>query len=125
VLIIDENRNGETIAAAIGDAIEVRLAENATTGFRWKLISPCAPACAITGETRRPAATAAPGAGGEHHWQLQASAAGECEFKGSPPLARCDRSGARIPYSYSCVGLGDGPQPCRSVHRARFNARPA
>jgi inhibitor of cysteine peptidase len=81
VLIIDENRNGETIAAAIGDAIEVRLAENATTGFRWKLISPCAPACAITGETRRPAATAAPGAGGEHHWQLQASAAGECEFK--------------------------------------------
>jgi inhibitor of cysteine peptidase len=78
---IESNQSGQTITMAVGDTIMVRLPENASTGFRWTLLSSGEPACAIIDEQREPPAPATPGAGGRHAWQLQARAAGECDFK--------------------------------------------
>jgi predicted secreted protein len=37
VIALDEKAAGSTIALAVGEEAEVSLAENPTTGFRWRL----------------------------------------------------------------------------------------
>jgi inhibitor of cysteine peptidase len=39
MLTLGEQDNGRHLPARVGDVIEVRLAENATTGYRWALDS--------------------------------------------------------------------------------------
>ena len=75
-MLIDESHNGKTVDIAIGDTIEIRLPENASTGFRWNVTSRCESILAMTNDRREPPASSARGAPGQHHWQLQATAAG-------------------------------------------------
>lgn len=37
ILSVNEHNDGGQISAQVGDTIEIRLAENATTGYRWEL----------------------------------------------------------------------------------------
>jgi inhibitor of cysteine peptidase len=80
-MLIDESRNGETVEIPIRDMIEIRLPENASTGYRWGMSSPCEPILAIVSDQRQPPASSARGAAGEHRWQLQAIAVGECDLE--------------------------------------------
>src|SRR5215831_1183397 len=78
-MLIDESRNGETIEVAVGSTIDIHLPENASTGFRWSMTSRGEPSLAVISDERRPPSSPAPGATGEHRWQLRATAAGECD----------------------------------------------
>ena len=80
-MLIDESHNGKTVDIPIGDTIEIRLPENASTGFRWNVTSRCESILAMTSDRREPPASSARGAPGQHQWQLQATAAGECDFE--------------------------------------------
>lgn len=65
VYIADENDNGQTVTMAVGDALQVSLPENRSTGYVWSIVTndeailrpTDEPAYAIEGE-------AMPGAGG-------------------------------------------------------------
>jgi inhibitor of cysteine peptidase len=79
MIIIDQTHSGQTLDLPVGQVMEVRLAENPTTGYRWAVVANGAPACAVLNDRfERPAGP--PGAGGEHMWQIKGIAAGECEI---------------------------------------------
>lgn len=69
-----QSDHGTTAALALGDELELRLPENATTGFRWQLDAPDL----VQLEDRSERATAgALGAGGQRVFTLRADALGE------------------------------------------------
>jgi inhibitor of cysteine peptidase len=75
MLTLDESANGQDVELGVGQELEVRLRENPTTGYRWRLASAAAPACqlikdylGVSGETH--------GGGGIHHWLFQGVQAG-------------------------------------------------
>ena len=76
MLYIDESQNGRDIELRLGETVAVRLSENPTAGFRWKLDSSGAPVCTLVENDYQPSASA-PGAGGIHRWQFQAAQVGE------------------------------------------------
>jgi inhibitor of cysteine peptidase len=73
---IDEGANGKTIELAVGDQLEIHLAENPTTGFRWHLTTDGAPACERTADSFTASGTR-PGAGGIHAWHFRAARQGQ------------------------------------------------
>jgi len=79
--IIGEDQDGQTIDAPVGQTIEIRLPENATTGFRWAITSNGEPVLRLLHEDRQPPATAQPGAGGMHQWQWHVQQAGSCDVE--------------------------------------------
>ncbi len=81
MLELDETEAGKTIELAAGDTVEIRLSENATTGYRWTLRSIDTLICEVVMEERHGAATTVPGASGSHVWQLKAIQAGVCEIE--------------------------------------------
>lgn len=75
MLQIDEQSDGQTVELRVGQQLEVRLAENRTTGFRWQLLNDGKPVCALVSSSfESPAGV--PGAGGTAHWLFQAAEAG-------------------------------------------------
>ena len=79
MIVIDQNNSGQTIDLPIGQVMELRLAENPTTGYRWTVVADGAPACVVVGDRcERPAGP--PGQGGEHTWQIQGALVGECRI---------------------------------------------
>jgi inhibitor of cysteine peptidase len=64
MLTLREQDNGRRVPAHVGDEIEVRLAENATTGYRWAPDSPDAGVLQPVEATAN-YPSAAVGAGGE------------------------------------------------------------
>lgn len=78
--VITESDAGRTIEISVGQTMEIRLPENPTTGFRWLMTARDESVCAVLHEEFHPPAHAAPGAGGERTWQLEAAAVGECDF---------------------------------------------
>lgn len=40
VMTLTERDDGQRITASVGDTVDIRLAENATTGYRWTLEPP-------------------------------------------------------------------------------------
>lgn len=79
---VDRSYNGRQVTLAVGEVVEISLAENPTTGFRWDLKVKPEPACAFVKSTFEPA-TGPPGKGGTHRWQFQAvrSGTGEIELE--------------------------------------------
>jgi inhibitor of cysteine peptidase len=47
---IDESYDNKSVTLPVGDTIELSLAENPTTGYRWTLASPGAPICELKGD---------------------------------------------------------------------------
>ena len=83
MIVVDQNHSGQIIDLPVGQVIELRLAENPTTGYRWSFVADGAPACVVvadrfdgpTGPAGGP-----PGRGGEHAWQIKGAVAGECRI---------------------------------------------
>jgi inhibitor of cysteine peptidase len=72
---LDESSNERDIELGVGEAFELRLPENPTTGFRWELVSNGAPACMLQGDHFEPGERT-PGRGGMHVWQFRVAQAG-------------------------------------------------
>ena len=68
--------DGAAADVAPGERLELRLPENAGTGYQWVLDGP-EPPLRVVAETRPPAATDRAGATGEHRFVLHADAPGE------------------------------------------------
>jgi inhibitor of cysteine peptidase len=77
---IDEQYNGREVSLAVGEMLEISLAENRTTGFRWDLKSKAEPVCILVKSTFEPA-MGPPGRGGTHRWQFQAVRAGTAKIE--------------------------------------------
>jgi predicted secreted protein len=69
------------VPAAIprGEAFEISLPENQSTGFRWKVTAAGEPVARITDDTFQPAR--AVGGAGTHHWRFQTTRTGEAEIR--------------------------------------------
>src|SRR5947209_8320878 len=48
---VDESASDSTIDLGLGHTLEVRLAENPTTGYRWQTESDGSPTCVLTSDT--------------------------------------------------------------------------
>jgi len=82
VYIADENDNGQRVAMGVGDALQISLPENRSTGYVWSVVTndeavlqPAdEPAYAIEGEPL-------PGAGGRVTFYFTAAGAGEVSLQ--------------------------------------------
>ncbi|WIV53705.1 protease inhibitor I42 family protein [Amycolatopsis nalaikhensis] len=73
--VITLEADGAAADVAPGERLELRLPENAGTGYQWVLDTPDPP-LRVVGETRHPAADRAGGTG-EHRFVLDADQPGE------------------------------------------------
>ncbi len=69
----------EPVAIPVGDTFEVRLQENRTTGFRWKIAASGQPECRLLDDHF--VAGAAVGGEGTHTWRFQAGQRGETSIR--------------------------------------------
>ena len=82
VYIADENDNGQRVAMGVGDALQITLPENRSTGYVWSVVTndetvlrpTDEPAYAIEGEPL-------PGAGGRVTFYFTAAGAGEVSLQ--------------------------------------------
>ena len=74
-LEISTSQNGQTLAIKVGDSVELRLPENASTGYRWAVdvLDEAHVMVCETGFRGRDSA----GSGGDAYWQLRATAPGD------------------------------------------------
>ena len=68
--------NGGVKQVRIGDAFEVTLAENPSTGYQWTLQAPLDPALAVEGNSYVASAPGLIGSGGLRSWRFRAVKAG-------------------------------------------------
>lgn len=80
MLRADENDNGRTVKLAAGEFLEITLAENPTTGYRWHLLDGGAVTanCPLVKDSYEPGHPQMAGQGGIHRWQFQAAEPGAC-----------------------------------------------
>jgi inhibitor of cysteine peptidase len=73
---VQESADGRTIELRVGQELELRLAENPTTGYRWQLESSGEPAVALLDDRFDPP-EGGYGRGGSHGWRFRARQTGE------------------------------------------------
>jgi inhibitor of cysteine peptidase len=78
---VDDSRSDAVLEVARGDAIDVRLAENATTGFRWRIKADGGPLLALEEDRTSSDAKNRPGAGGSRRWRFRAASAGHATIE--------------------------------------------
>jgi predicted secreted protein len=84
MITVDNSANGQTVGLAVGQTMEVRLAETAGTGFRWQLQDSLGPACRVAEEhVEPPPAPVQPGQPGTHVWRIEGVQAGTCTLAAS------------------------------------------
>jgi len=90
---VDKSYNEREVILAVGDVVEISLAENPSTGFRWELKDKPKPACSLV-KSWFESAAGPPGKGGTRRWQFQAVHSGTGEIsleyrrpweQGTPP----------------------------------------
>jgi inhibitor of cysteine peptidase len=74
-LLLTEENNNTTATARIGDTIEVLLAENPSTGYRWE-VAAVDSSVLSAGESRFSPTAGGIGAGGTRHMSFRVRAAG-------------------------------------------------
>jgi inhibitor of cysteine peptidase len=79
-VVLTELDAGKTIEARVGDRIELRLRENASTGHRWSF-DDLDETVLQASEGAFTASTEAIGSGGDVRWILQARAPGTAQVK--------------------------------------------
>ncbi|HZU67622.1 MAG TPA: protease inhibitor I42 family protein [Ktedonobacteraceae bacterium] len=72
----NESSNGQELDLQTGQKFEVRLPENPTSGFRWKLVSSGEPACEALEDVYEPPDPGIHGQEGMHYWRFEAVQAG-------------------------------------------------
>ena len=80
MLTLDENSNGQTVEADLGQEVEIRLPENPTAGFRWRIAQGGEPVCTLLSDWFDPGLDA-PGQAGIHSWKFKAIAEGTGAIK--------------------------------------------
>ncbi|MBI4786176.1 MAG: protease inhibitor I42 family protein [Chloroflexi bacterium] len=79
---IAESNNGQTIDATRNQTININLDSNATTGYKWNLVTePDAKIVKLVSSKYNAPLTNLPGAGGSETWQFQATGAGTTTLK--------------------------------------------
>lgn len=73
---VNENADGQTLDVSLGGTLTVRLVENPTTGYRWRVVADGAPACRPAGDEYQ-APTGPPGGPGQHFWSFVAVEPGD------------------------------------------------
>lgn len=85
MLRANESDNGRTVKLAAGESLEIALAENPTTGYRWQRAKQAAgdvgSPCPFAKDDFEPDRAGMPGAGGTHRWQFHAVEPGVCEIE--------------------------------------------
>jgi inhibitor of cysteine peptidase len=81
VRVYTEQDDGASIALAAGDSLQIRLAENPTTGYRWQLEAWEQTVLVVTRDEFVPPGPARHGTGGEHLWEFVARAAGRASLR--------------------------------------------
>ena len=76
-----EAENGAVVLLTPGDAFEIRLAENPTTGYRWHLVDWDHSILEMTRGEFSPSSTTQYGAGGEHVWEFVARGSGHVALR--------------------------------------------
>ena len=79
MLLVDETFSAQTVELPVGQVMELRLQENPTTGFRWVFAEDGVPCFSLVSDAYE--GGGAPGAGGEHKWQMKAVQLGNCELR--------------------------------------------
>ena len=79
MLVIDQTFDGGRVALPVGQVLELRLLENPTTGFTWRVDQNGSPACVVAG-SEFAAGRVQPGAPGEHIWKIRGVSAGDCQI---------------------------------------------
>ena len=79
MIVLDQNNSGQSLDLRIGQVMELRLAENPTTGYRWAFLRNGQPYCVVVND-RFDTPGGPPGRGGEHIWRIEGAAAGECDI---------------------------------------------
>jgi inhibitor of cysteine peptidase len=72
---VDQSSNNKEVKLAAGQPLEISLAENSTTGFRWELKAAGGPVCAARGDTLDPPA-AGVGKSSTRRWRFEAVSKG-------------------------------------------------
>ena len=81
-IVLTEADDRRTVAIDAGETLEVRLASNPTTGYRWALASPVEHLDLVGGNASfEPPATALPGAGGHEIFLFRAKTAGRAAIE--------------------------------------------
>jgi inhibitor of cysteine peptidase len=75
VLQIDQSSNGGEVEVGLGESFEVRLPENPTTGYRWRLRDSAGPALEVQEDSFQPFSNRI-GAGGTRRWRIMATREG-------------------------------------------------
>ena len=79
---IDEQQDGQKVELSVDEELAIRLGENPTTGFRWKLESKGEPACTLVDSINPTSSSGGRvGAGGIHTWKFRAAQPGEATIK--------------------------------------------
>ena len=71
----DEASDGRSVRLTVGEQFRIRLKENRTSGFRWRLEGDLASPLQLSAENYEPASLQ-PGAGGVHTWDIQCAGPG-------------------------------------------------
>jgi predicted secreted protein len=88
-----ERDDGTFVSLTRGEAFEVRLAENPTTGYRWHVAEWDRAVLEVARDAFHPPSTLRPGAGGAHVWEFVARAPGSLALS----LAYRRRGGSAAP----------------------------
>ena len=68
----DKSYDGRTLTLHVGDGVNLSLAENPTTGYRWEFLTKPEPNCVIVSDAYVADASGAIGSGGAHQWAFRA-----------------------------------------------------
>jgi inhibitor of cysteine peptidase len=68
----DKSYDGRTLTLRVGDGVNLSLAENPTTGYRWEFLTRPEPVCVIVSDAYVANTGGAIGSGGAHQWALRA-----------------------------------------------------
>jgi predicted secreted protein len=79
-LTIDHGSADRAVELRVGEAMEIRLAENPSTGFRWIVTAAGGPNCFLMGEKVAGGGTR-PGEPRQHSWRVIGKSAGRCEVE--------------------------------------------
>ena len=71
-----EVAESDEVSVSVGDTVTLRLPENATTGYVWS-VSDLGPGLVLDEDRIVPSRDGAPGAAGDHLFQLRADRSGE------------------------------------------------
>lgn len=76
MIALDARADGTRVKLKLGETFTLRLEENPSTGYRWRLEADGAPALELDGDQYEAPPRATVGGPGHHQWRFRAVAAG-------------------------------------------------